>query len=94
MMRATDFSTNEGDDGTGDWPSHRNKVVGEVSDSEFSSSDDKGEVQEYMYVNDVGRMSTVIGGRINGVGRGPAALAPNLLMAHSVHACSSRRHRE
>jgi hypothetical protein len=38
-------------------------VVEEGSESEFSSLDDKGKVKKYVHVNEVGRMSTVIGGR-------------------------------
>jgi hypothetical protein len=81
-----EISTDEGDDGTQDWPSHRNREVPDASDSEFSSSGDKGGDEEYDAIH-VGSGAAVRGG--GGVARrgwGPTALAGNLL---GVHACRS-----
>jgi hypothetical protein len=88
MSTPMEISANEGDDGTRDWPSRRNREVPDASDSEFTSSDDEGGDEEYAASPvHVGSGATVIGGG-GGAGRGwgPAALAGNLF---GVHACRS-----
>jgi hypothetical protein len=67
--------------------------VEEESESEFSSSDDKGKVRENVHVNEVGRMSTVIGGRSSAQGRGPTAPAMPPVSA-SQDCCALGRSRQ
>jgi hypothetical protein len=60
MSTPMEFLADEGDDGTRDWPSRRNR---EVQDASFSSSDDEGGVREYAAsLVHVGNINTIMGG--------------------------------
>ena len=87
MSTPMEFSTDEGDDGTWDWPSYRNREAPNASDSEFSSSNDEGGVEEYVASPIHEGNGTAIMGRKPMRSWGPVALAANLLR---THACRSR----
>jgi hypothetical protein len=85
-----ELSGNEGDDGTRDWPSRRNREVPDASDSEFVSSDNEGGVDEYARSTvHVGSGAVVIGGG-HGRGWGPAVPTANLLRPHTCRSPNSR----